>query len=53
MMGAFATGVGIGVIFTLLHLPAPVPRAFAGVLGIVGMWVGFALVILVRDRWLR
>jgi XapX domain-containing protein len=37
-------GIAIGVIFGLLKLPVPVPEALAGLLGIVGMWLGFALV---------
>ncbi len=41
---AFGTGVIVGVVFTLLKLPIPAPPVLAGVLGIVGVFVGFLLV---------
>ncbi|MGF7184006.1 XapX domain-containing protein [Desulfitispora alkaliphila] len=33
-------GIILGVIFKLLHLPLPAPPALAGVLGIVGIYLG-------------
>lgn len=38
------TGLVVGIIFSLLKLPIPAPPAFQGILGIVGIWAGFALV---------
>jgi XapX domain-containing protein len=38
------TGLSTGLLFALLKLPIPAPPAFAGVLGIIGIWVGFAIV---------
>jgi XapX domain-containing protein len=39
------TGVGVGAIFALFKLPVPAPPVFAGVMGIVGLWIGYALII--------
>ena len=41
---ATLTGVMVGAVFTLLKLPLPAPPALAGVLGIVGMYLGHLLV---------
>lgn len=38
------TGIGVGAIFSLLKLPIPAPPVFAGLMGIVGLWIGYALV---------
>ena len=38
------TGAGVGAIFALFKLPVPAPPVFAGVMGIVGLWIGYALV---------
>ncbi len=38
------TGAGVGVIFALFKLPVPAPPVFAGVMGIVGLWLGYGLV---------
>ncbi len=37
---AFLVGMVVGLIFTRLHLPVPAPPALAGVLGIVGIYLG-------------
>ena len=35
-------GVGfvIGIVFTLLRLPVPVPHGWGGLLGLIGMFIG-------------
>lgn len=45
---ALLCGVVTGALFTLLKLPAPVPQALEGTLGIIGLWLGFFLVIIIR-----
>ncbi len=44
MMIALAVGIVIGAIFKALKLPVPVPRDFAGILGVMGMFIGALLV---------
>lgn len=39
------TGAGVGAVFALFKLPVPAPPVFAGVMGIVGLWIGYALII--------
>jgi len=38
------TGVAVGGIFSILKLPIPAPPVFAGLMGIVGLWMGYAMV---------
>jgi XapX domain-containing protein len=40
---ALAVGVVVGFIFSRLGLPIPAPPALAGVLGIVGIWLGYRI----------
>ncbi|MBN1921049.1 MAG: DUF1427 family protein [Anaerolineae bacterium] len=44
MLIALLVGITIGAIFKLLRLPVPVPHDFAGIVGLIGMFVGSALV---------
>ena len=37
---ATATGFAVGVLFSWLKLPIPAPPALAGVMGIVGIFLG-------------
>jgi XapX domain-containing protein len=39
-----ATGAACGVVFALLKLPVPAPPVFAGVAGIIGLWLGYDLI---------
>jgi XapX domain-containing protein len=39
-----ATGAVCGVVFALMKLPVPAPPVFAGVAGIIGLWLGYDLV---------
>ena len=41
---ALATGLVVGVVFALVKLPPPAPQTLAGVLGIVGIVAGWAIV---------
>jgi XapX domain-containing protein len=45
---AIITGVTVGAIFAGLKLPIPAPTNIAGVLGIVGIYVGFTIVQYLR-----
>ena len=38
------TGAGVGAVFALFKLPVPAPPEFAGVMGIVGLWIGYGMV---------
>lgn len=48
MVLATVTGVVVGVLFSLLKLPLPAPPALAGVLGIVGIYLGHLFVSFFR-----
>lgn len=37
-------GTIVGGIFSAFKLPIPAPPVFAGLMGIVGLWIGYALV---------
>jgi XapX domain-containing protein len=37
-------GTLVGGIFSAVKLPIPAPPMFAGLMGIVGLWFGYALV---------
>jgi XapX domain-containing protein len=41
---AFLTGTLTGALFAYLEVPIPAPPSLAGLLGIVGIYVGFKLV---------
>ena len=45
---ATLAGMACGVVFSLLRLPIPAPPVLAGVMGIVGVFLGYVLV-----NWLR
>lgn len=38
------TGLIVGLFFALLKLPIPAPTAFAGVIGIVGIYIGYIII---------
>ena len=44
ILKALFTGIITGVIFALFKLPIPAPPALAGVVGIVGIFLGFIIV---------
>jgi len=37
---ALGTGLVVGIVFSLLKLPIPAPPVLAGVVGIVGIYLG-------------
>jgi XapX domain-containing protein len=41
---AFLTGLLAGALFAFLEVPIPAPPTLSGLLGIVGIYVGFKLV---------
>ena len=43
VIGFFITGLSFGGISALLRLPIPAPNTFAGLLGIIGLFVGYML----------
>ena len=45
---ALITGIFLGVVFSLFNLPIPAPQTLAGILGIVGIFVGYSLIQLIR-----
>lgn len=47
MLSALLVGIVIGATFKLLKLPVPVPHDFAGIVGLIGMFAGSALVDLI------
>lgn len=38
------TGFACGAVFSIFKLPVPAPPVLAGVMGIVGLWLGYGLV---------
>ncbi|WP_096156322.1 MULTISPECIES: XapX domain-containing protein [Bacillus] len=40
---AIFTGLIVGFLFALFRLPIPAPPAFAGVVGIIGIYLGYKL----------
>ncbi|GAB6098643.1 DUF1427 family protein [Halanaerocella petrolearia] len=38
------SGMAVGSLFSILKLPIPAPPALAGVMGIVGIYLGFILI---------
>ena len=38
------TGFGCGVVFAAFKLPVPAPPVFAGVAGIIGLWLGYVVI---------
>lgn len=38
------TGGICGIVFALMKLPVPAPPVFAGVAGIIGLWLGYDLI---------
>jgi len=47
MIKAFLTGVACGVVFALLSLPIPAPPVVSGLLGIIGIFLGYQIIKLI------
>lgn len=43
LLTSLGTGVAVGLLFAALKLPIPAPPALAGVLGILGIFLGAEL----------
>jgi XapX domain-containing protein len=41
---SLGTGIACGIVFSLLNLPIPAPGVFAGIVGIIGIFLGYILV---------
>jgi XapX domain-containing protein len=44
IMFSVLTGFGCGVVFAAFKLPVPAPPVFAGVAGIIGLWLGYDVI---------
>lgn len=44
---SLAVGAAVGMVFAVMRLPVPAPPTLAGVVGILGIFIGYRLV-----RWL-
>lgn len=44
VLKTFLAGTVLGAVFMLLKLPIPAPNNVAGIMGIVGVFVGYVLV---------
>ena len=44
VVAASVTGVVVGAVFASLRIPIPAPPNLAGIMGIVGIWLGYRLV---------
>ena len=40
LLQCLGAGLAIGIIFSLLRLPVPVPHGWGGLLGLIGMFAG-------------
>ena len=45
---SFITGMVLGAVFSILHLPIPAPDKLEGVVGVVGIFVGYLIAKMVR-----
>jgi XapX domain-containing protein len=41
---SFGTGIICGIIFSLFNLPIPAPGVLAGILGIIGIFIGYLII---------
>ncbi|MGB8000374.1 MAG: DUF1427 family protein [Anaerobacillus sp.] len=48
---ATLTGFIVGLLFAFLKLPIPAPPAFAGVAGIIGIYLGFKAFDWISGFW--
>lgn len=48
---ATLTGFLVGLLFAKLKLPIPAPPTLAGVMGIVGLFLGY--IVAIRLGWMR
>jgi XapX domain-containing protein len=41
---SLVVGIAIGIVFAVMRLPVPAPATLAGVIGILGLYIGYKLV---------
>ena len=51
ILAALGTGILVGVIFSALKLPLPAPQVWAGIMGIVGIFLGGELWRVVTEKF--
>lgn len=44
ILKSLLAGISCGIIFSLFKLPCPAPLVFAGIVGILGIYLGYNLV---------
>ena len=44
ILKALLAGVLCGAVFSLVKLPIPAPSVFAGIAGVIGIWLGYILI---------
>lgn len=48
---ALLTGIAVGAFFTFFKVPIPSPPTLAGVLSIIGVYLGFIIVNFIRVKF--
>ncbi len=44
ILKSLLTGISCGIVFSLFKLPIPAPPVVAGIVGIVGIFIGYKLI---------
>ncbi len=50
-LASLGTGIVVGLVFSILKLPLPAPPVLAGILGIVGIFLGGEIWRLISERF--
>ncbi|WP_078378582.1 XapX domain-containing protein [Sutcliffiella halmapala] len=50
---ALLTGLLVGFLFALFRLPIPAPPVFSGIIGIVGIYLGYRLFMIISPLFGR
>lgn len=51
VIAALFVGIVVGALFAGLNLPIPAPPALSGVMGIIGIYLGYRLIIYTTEHW--
>jgi XapX domain-containing protein len=43
------TGITVGLLFSFFKFPIPAPPTFAGIAGIIGIWLGMIIMVWFRS----
>lgn len=46
---SLVTGCFVGALFTILKFPLPAPPTFAGIAGIIGIWLGMIITMWIKN----